>query len=143
MGVRIAAGLVAVGMASTLVVGGASADPKSGGTVPLECDNGSSYVVNTNGNGEFTPGLVDGGTAVFVPVGFGEFTGTIRDASGAVVDTFTEPATSKGQSAKGVKDAVTCTFSFAEVSDGSDPEFPEGWSFEGSGSVVARLTPSR
>lgn len=143
MGFRIAGGIVALGMASTLVVGAASAEPNSE-QVPLECDNGQSYVVEVNGNGEFTPGRVVGSTAVLVPIAFGEFTGTVRDENGNVVETFTEPGTTtKGQSAKGVKDPVTCTFEFSEVSDGSDPEFPEGYTFEGSGSVVARITPSR
>lgn len=129
-------------MASTLVVGAASADPKSE-LVPLECDNGKSYVVAVNGNGEFTPGHVVGGTAMLVPIAFGEFTGTLRDENGDVVETFTEEGATKGQSAKGVKDPVTCTFEFTEVSDGSDPEFPEGYTFEGSGTVVVRITPSR
>lgn len=143
MGLRIAGGLVALGIASTFVVGAAGAAPNSE-VVPLECDNGQSYVVEVNGNGEFTPGRVVGGTAVLVPVAFGDFTGTVYDENGDVVDTFTEPGPStKGQSAKGVKDPVTCTFEFTEVGDGSDPEFPEGYTFEGSGSVVARITPSR
>ena len=142
MGLRIAGGLVALGMASTLVVGAASADPNSE-VVPLECDNGQSYVVEVNGNGEFTPGRVVGGTAVLVPIAFGEFTGTVRDEKGNVVETFTEEGGTKGQSAKGVKNPVTCTFVFTEVSDGSDPEFPEGYTFEGSGEVVVRITPGR
>lgn len=142
MGLRIAGGLVALGMASTLVVGAAGAAPNSE-VVPLECDNGQSYVVEVNGNGEFTPGRVVGGTAVLVPVAFGDFTGTVRDESGNVVETFTEEGATKGRSAKGVKNPVTCTFEFTEVSDGSDPEFPEGYTFEGSGEVVVRITPGR
>ncbi|MGH9152227.1 MAG: hypothetical protein ACRD03_07505 [Acidimicrobiales bacterium] len=134
--------MVALGMASTLVVGAAGADPK-GEAIPLDCDNGQSYVVYVNGNGEFTPGHVADGTAVVVPVAFGEFTGTVRDPDGDVVETFSEPGSTKGRSAKGVKDPVTCSFSFSFVGDGSDPEFPEGYSFEGSGTVVVRLTPSR
>ena len=121
-------------MMSTLVVGAAGADPK-GEAIPLECDNGKSYTVNTNGNGEFTPGLVADGTAVFVPIAFGDFSFTVTDGSGNVVDSGTEPGAAKGQSAKGVKDAVTCTFSFSGTED--------GFTFTGSGSVVARITPSR
>jgi len=59
----------------------------------------------------------------------------VRDADGNVVDTFTEPASTKGQSAKGVKNPVRCTFEFTEQSD--------GFTFTGSGSVVVRITPSR
>ena len=121
-------------MMSTLVVGAAGADPK-GDVIPLECDNGQSYVVNTNGNGEFTPGLVADGTAVLVPVEFGPFSYTVTDGEGNVVESGSEPASAKGRSAKGVKDAVTCTFEFSGTED--------GFTFEGSGSVVARITPSR
>lgn len=134
MGLRIAGGLVALGMMSTLVVGAAGADPK-GEAIPLECDNGKSYNVNVNGNGQFTPGLVDDGTAVLVPVAFGTFSYTVTDAAGNVVESGSEPGGAKGRSAKGVKDAVTCTFSFSGTED--------GFTFEGSGSVIARITPSR
>jgi hypothetical protein len=33
------------------------------------------------------------------------------------------------------------TFSFSEVSDGSDPEFPEGFSYTGAGEVRVFATP--
>lgn len=123
-------------MASTLVVGAAGAAPKEAETVPLECDNGQSYVVVTSGNGDFTPGRVVGSTAVFVPIGFGRFTGTVTNAAtGEVVETIDDPPTWKGQSAKGVKDAITCTFSFSGTED--------GFTFVGGGSVVARMTPGR
>ena len=141
MRAKVAGAFFTLGMASTLLGGGAGADPKAD-VFPLVCDNGHTYQASANGNGEFTPAHDNGGTAVFVPVSFGPFTGTIRNAQGQVVDTFTEPASAKGQSAKGLKDPVTCTFSFTEVSDGSDPEFPAGYTFSGSGSAVVRLTPS-
>ena len=134
MGLRIAGGLVALGVASTLVAGSAGADP--GETIPVDCDNGNSYVLNVNGNGEFTPGRVVGGTAVFVPVGFGPFTGTVtEDATGQVVETINEPATWKGQSARSVTNPVTCTFEFSGTE--------HGFTFRGSGSVVAKITPRR
>lgn len=142
---RFAAGFVALGMAglgSTMVVGAANADPTSGGTFPLVCNNGNTYSAVSNGNGEFTPALDLGGTSAFVPVSFGTFTGTVRDAQGNVVDSFTEEGSAKGQSAKGLKNPVTCTYSFSEVSDGSDPEFPAGYTFSGSGTAVVRITPS-
>lgn len=136
MGFRIAGGLVALGMASTLVVGAASADPKGGETIPLDCDNGESYVVVTSGNGEFTPGHLADGTGMLVPIGFGAFTGTVTDdATGEVVETIDEPPVWKGQSAKSAKDAVTCTFEFGGSED--------GFTFAGSGSVVARIVPGR
>ena len=140
---RTAVGIAALGCASTLLAGIAGADPTRGEAVPLVCDNGQTYLVAVNGNGEFTPGHDTESTTTFVPVSFGTFTGTLRDPSGNVVETFSEPGASKGRSAKGVKDPVTCTFSFTEVSDGSDPHFPAGYTFSGSGSVVVRIVANR
>lgn len=138
---KVAGAIFTLGIASTLLGGTAGADPH-GETFPLECSNGHTYEASANGNGLFTPAHDNGGTSVFVPVSFGPFTGTVRDAQGHVVDTFTEPGSDKGQSAKGLKDPVTCTFTFTEVSDGSDPQFPAGYTFSGSGSAVVRVTPS-
>lgn len=143
MGHRRAAGLLAFGIASTFWMGTAGADPTKGEVFPISCDNGKSYEVVSNGNGDFTPAHDVGSNATLVPVSFGAFTGTITDGNGNVVETFNEPAESKGQSAKGLKNAVTCTFSFSEVSDGSHPDFPLGYTFTGSGSAVVRITPSR
>ena len=142
MRIKIAGGF-ALGLVVSLVPSLAGADPSGGETFPLVCNNGTTYQATSNGNGEFTPAHDLGGTGVFVPVSFGTFSGTIRNAQGQVVDSFTEPGTSKGQSAKGLSNPVTCTFSFTEVSDGSDPEFPAGYTFSGTGSAVVRLTPGR
>lgn len=38
---------------------------------------------------------------------------------------------------------MNCTFTFTEVGGGSDPEFPAGLSFTGSGSVLVKITPSK
>lgn len=124
------------------VVTPASAERAGAETIPVECDNGQSYDVVTNGNGEFTPAHIVGSTGTLVPVAFGEFTGTVTSASGEVLATFTEEGSAKGQSGKN-RDLLECTFSFSEVSDGSDPEFPAGSVFTGSGSVTAFLTPAK
>jgi len=142
MGHRSTQGLLAFGVASTLLMGTAGADPK-GNVFPITCDNGQSYDVAVNGNGEFSPAHDTASNATLVPVSFGPFTGTVRDLDGNVVESFTEPGASKGQSAKGLKNAVTCSFSFTEVSDGSDPGFPAGYTFSGSGTAVVRITPNR
>ena len=42
-------------------------------TVALVCDNGDTFDVAVNGNGEFTPGRIVGDTGVLVPTSFGEF----------------------------------------------------------------------
>jgi hypothetical protein len=145
VGHRVIAGLAAVGVASAIWSGSATADPKGGDTFTLNCDNGRTYTVATpKGQGEFTPAFNTEGTGVLVPVSFGNFSGVVRNAQGQIVETFSEPGTqSKGQSTKGLKNPVTCTFTFTEVSDGSDPEFPAGYTFTGSGTVVVRITPSR
>ena len=73
---------------------------------------------------------------------FGEFHGTVLDTEGNVVDEFVDEGdVPKGQSAKNKSDILECTFSFTEVSDGSDPEFPEGYTFIGEGEVRVFATP--
>lgn len=134
---RILGGVAAFAAASALSVGPAGAH---GGhedfVLPLVCDNGTTYLVEVSGNGDFTPARDIASTSVFVPVAFGAFTGTLKDPAGNVVESFTEPAVSKGNSAKGLKDPVNCTFNFSETDEA-------GFTFTGSGSAVLRMTPSR
>jgi hypothetical protein len=133
------AGVAAFGIASALLVGTAGADPSKGDTVPLVCDNGKAYTVVVNGNGEFTPAHDLNSNTVFVPVSFGSTTITAVLPDGTVM-TFTEPGSSKGQSAKGLKNPVTCTFTFSFTSDGSDPNGPPaGTVVTGTGTVVVRV----
>ena len=121
-------------------VGTASADPK--GSVTLLTCGGTTNEVVVAGNGNWTPAHDSNSNVVFIPTWFGDFHGTVRDAEGNVVDEFVEEADSpKGQSAKRKGDILDCTFSFTEVSDGSDPEFPEGYTFTGEGEVRGFATP--
>ena len=145
MKARLLTALVASAAAFALTLAPAGADPTKGERFELMCDNGRTYsVVVAPGNGAFTPAFDTNSNAVLIPVSFGEFTGVIRDGAGNVVAEFTEPGgDSKGGRRKGLRNPVTCTFSFTEVSDGSDPEFPLGFSFTGSGTVVGRVTPGR
>jgi hypothetical protein len=122
-------------------VGAAGADPK-GGVTHLTCDDGGSYEVVVAGNGNWTPAHDTNSNTIFVPTWFGDFHGTVRDADGNVVEDFVEEGDfPKGQSAKNKGDILECTFSFTEVSDGSDPEFPEGFTFTGEGEVRGFATP--
>ena len=139
---RLAGGLAALGLALAATTGAAGADPK-GETCELECDNGETYEVITSGSGDFTPALVVDSNTVLVPVEFGAFHGVVRNPAGAIVDEFNDPPTPKGQSGKNLKDPVECEFSFFEVSDGSDPEFPAGFTFSATGSVTVRVVPGR
>lgn len=134
----VAIGTLACGMAmggST----GAYADPKGGEALSLTCGSQTLLVHIAPGNGDYTPALVDGTNQVLVPHAFGEFTGSVYNAQGGLVDSFTEPPSHKGSGKQ--QGDLTCSYSFDEVSDGSDPEFPAGYRFVGSGTVTGKLAP--
>jgi hypothetical protein len=115
-----------------------SADPK-GETIPVICDNGTTYWVAVNGNGAFTPGHDVNSTAMLVPTSFGEFHGVITDSTGAVIDEFTDPAMTKGNSTKQRATSLSCTFTIVEQFD--DPDLGT-LTFTGSGSVQGFVTPA-
>ena len=124
--------LVAGGLALGVAAAPVAAHPKDAETFPLVCDDGNTYIVTTNGNGEFTPAHDTDSNTVFVPLSFGDFHGTVTDSEGNVEE-FTEPGVAKGQSGKNAKNTVTCTFSFSGTED--------GMTFEASGSVTGYATP--
>lgn len=113
----------------------ASADPK-GETFALTCE-GTTYIVVVGGNGLFTPAHDTGGNTNFVPVSFGEFTGTVTDENGDVVDTFTEPPATKGA---GKNADLDCSYTFTGTFE--DPELGL-LTFAGTGTVSGFATPSR
>jgi hypothetical protein len=121
-------------------VGTAAADPNESVT-ELTC-GGTTYETVVAGNGNWTPAHDSDSNVIFIPTWFGDFHGTVLDTEGNVFDEFVEEADSpKGESAKTKGDILECTFSFTEVSDGSDPEFPEGFTFVGEGEVQGFATP--
>jgi hypothetical protein len=132
--------LVGLATAAAILIGPnvANADPK-GEVVPLVCDNGLAIDVAVSGNGLWTPGHDTDSTAMLIPVSFGEFTGTITDEEGNVVETFTDPPATRGQSTKAPRDYITCTFTFSDTFE--DPELGL-LTFEGSGSVTGFVTPA-
>ena len=133
LGVATAAALIA-GSA-----GAATADPTNAkDTLPIQlaCDNGHTYTVVANGNGQFTPAHDLDSNAVVVPVAFGEVTATLTDPDGNVVDSETDPPVSKGSSAKNPNATTNCSF-FASATD------PDGFTFTLNGTVTALITPSR
>lgn len=143
-------GLLAFGLTWAGPVGSASAHGGDEPPLPLSCANGETYyVVVVPGHGRFTPAHDVQTTAVFIPVSFGDFTGTISTAKGRVVKTFTEPGDTKGSGKQ--QDTTECTFSFTEAFTvtqeeaaqvpESDPWYlPAGkYVFEGRGSVVAQI----
>lgn len=118
----------------------ATADPK-GETLDVTCDNGRTYTVTTNGNGEFTPAHDTSSTTVLVPTSFSGFSYTVTDADGNVVDSGSEDGvTYKGRSQRARGTSVTCTFSATETF--MDPELGE-LTATFTGGVAGFTTPAR
>jgi hypothetical protein len=125
----IAVGATIAGIAATPAFAASEKE-----TIPLECDNGNSYVVEVNGNGGWTPARDTESNQVFVPLAFGDFVSTVTFPDGTSI-TETEPGAAKGKGNAGTKtgDTVMCTFSFEGEEDGVH--------FEGTGSVTGYITP--
>jgi len=132
------------GLALVAAAGPVAADPVNAPEathVPLTCDNGHTYDAVVNGDGDFSPAHDLNSNKMLVPTSFGEFTGTITDSEGNVLDSFTDPPSSKGQSGKKHrKTATSCTFTFGETFE--DPELGT-LTFSGAGSVTGFVTPAR
>jgi hypothetical protein len=125
------------------VVGTAAADPVNAPAafvVPLVCDDGASYEVVVNGNGEFGVGHDLASNTILIPTAFGPFRGVITDDEGNVLDEFTEPPSTKGNSTKGRQTSISCTFVIDDTF--TDPEFGV-LHFHGEGSVVGFTSPAR
>ena len=137
---RAMTALVVGGMVMAGSVGTAGADPK-GFPVQLHC-GGTTYDAVTAGNGEFTPAHDLESNTVFIPLAFGEFSGTLTHVeSGQVVDSFVDPATTeKGSAQPRGRTVMECTFTFVdeftatEEDDGLIPG--DDYRFEGSGEVT-------
>ena len=134
----IISGLV---LAGTIGFASGTAGAASSLTINLTCGT-TTDAVTGNGNGQWTSVRSTTSTRVYIPVSFGAFTGTVRDANGTIVEQFTDPGGQvKGKNGTGVSNTTTCSYAFSEVSDGSDPDFPAGFTFEGSGDVTLLWTP--
>jgi hypothetical protein len=130
--------VAASGLALAGQVGSAWADPKvEEAPIELVCGT-TTYHVVTKGNGDWVAAHDVDSTLVFVPHAFTEFRGELRDEQGNLLDSFVEEGYVKGSGKQ--KNDQTCTYSFSEVSDGSDPEFPAGYTFTGGGGVVVQIT---
>lgn len=127
--------LVAAGLAVVVAAPAGAAPVRE--TVPLVCDNGKTYTAEVNGNGNFTPARDVASNTVLVPLAFGDFSGTVTDSEGNVVDEFSDPGIAKGQSGKNAKNTITCTFEFNETFT----EEGETYTFSGGGSVTGYTTP--
>ena len=102
--------------------GAAVADPAvSGDLATLICDNGETYTVAVNGNGEFTPAHDVDSTHTLVATSFGATTITLATADGTVIDTFGDPPSAKGGQA-GKDRATTTACDFQLVTQFPDEE---------------------
>ena len=133
---------------TSAVLGGVTvlASPASAATevIPLTCDNGQTYNVAVNSNGDFTPARIIGSTGVLVPVSFGEFTFTATAPDGTVLFSETEPGSAKGAgnvAAHNPAPTFTCTFSESFVNNGEIPDLPIGTVLTFSGSATVFITP--
>ncbi len=108
----------------------AGADPiNAKNSLQLQAVCGSqTYSVVVNGNGEFTPAHILGGTSVFIPTAF-DITFTFTPTGGP---TMTE--TDTAVKAAPIRDTITCTIPLQSFS------FPEG-TVTIQGTVTGFLTP--
>ncbi len=129
--IGIAAGI----LASFALVGtalGAPSNAKNSETFDLVCDNGETYEIVVNGNGEWTPGhILAGGVAI--PTAF-DITGTYTDPDGNEFPVEESYAKGQGKGKAGQRhEAVSCTFEFFF----EDPD--TGETFEAIGTVEGFL----
>lgn len=128
----------ALGTVALIGIGApAVADPinaKNSSVIDLECD-GTTHEVVVNGNGRWSPAHDAHSNAIFVPVWFGEITGTVTDSEGTVIDTFTDSPMTKGA---GKHAEIHCTFTDTGTFD--DPELGE-LTFSVTGEVAGFVTP--
>ena len=133
-------GSLAAGLAMPLSVGSSAlADPKNGDRFTLTCGSTAYEVVVSPGSGEWTPAHDTGSNRTFIPHAFTGFVGDVYDTEGNLVDHF-EDSEVHTQGIGKQKNDVACKYSFEFVIDGSDPEFPEGYTFIGSGDVTGQLS---
>jgi hypothetical protein len=130
----------ALGTVALITVGApAVADPVGSpraSVIELMCD-GTTYHAAINGNGNWgSPAHDVDSTMVFVPVRFGEISGTITDPEGNTEPLFTDPPATKGAGKHADLDCTfTDTFSFTEPGVG---EFTINVSGEVSGFIAHR-----
>jgi hypothetical protein len=137
--------LTVAAVATALVAGGAplaAAAPPEREIIPLVCDDGQTFSVEVNGNGEFTPGRVVGTNQVLVPVSFGEFTFRAVLPDGTMIED-SEPGSAKGGGnvqAHNPRPTVTCTFEITEVLEEEQDGLPTGTGVTFGGEVTGFLT---
>lgn len=130
--VRLTVAAAATLPLAVLAVAPASAAPPQAGHVTVQCGS-TTYQTWVNGNGAWTPAHDLGSTSTLVPLAFGPSTFTVTDPSGVVVDSGTDPGSTKGQSAHSAG-GQWCTYWLS----GTDPD---GFTFSVTGGVLGKVTP--
>ena len=101
--------VAAVGPLSALLAGPAGADPvnaKKAEVIALDCDTLGTLEIATNGNGDWTPGLVTSGNRVLIPYKF-HFEFTPTGSSETFTEDVAKPAPRNGRN-------DVCTFAVTE-----------------------------
>lgn len=137
----LARAMTVAGLSAGLAVPGlgtAWAQPSKAETFQLTCGD-TTYTVWGNGQGEWTPVHDTSGHITFVPHQFINFSGTVYDLQGNVYQEFSDEFVQTQGSGK-QKNDVRCTYTFDDVSDGTDPEEPPaGYRFVGGGDVTGQV----
>jgi hypothetical protein len=129
-GRRLVAVLAGSASAGALVAAPAMAAPVNSPqaeTIQASCPGGNVAIVPAPGNGDWTPGFIVGTHRVVIPY---RFVFTVRDASGAVVESDTQ-----AKSAPIPRGAITCTFAETFTEDG------QTFTFTGTVTGVVRGKP--
>jgi hypothetical protein len=127
--VTLGAVIALLTLLSAGVVSAAPTNAAKGQVLDLVCDNGHTYMIAVNGNGDFSPGhIIDGGTGNLIPVSF-ELVWT--DEQGSVIgsDAFSKPGVKNGVNG----DLIACTF--------EETFEDQGQTYTVSGTVIGFLTP--
>lgn len=139
----VTAAALGVAFAFTGAAGASAAPPDAEILSGVECDNGQTYDVWVNGNGDFTPGHVVDSTTVFVPISFGDVAFTVVTPDGAVTEIEEEHTLAKGQgkvATHNPREAVSCTFSETFVLEVEEMGFPAGSEVTFTGTVVGYVS---
>ena len=126
---RVCAAVIVLTAALTAgVATGAPVNARNTATITVTCPSETISGVVILVRGEFTPAFAIGSNTVFIPIAFGEFTGTGVDADGNVLFTVDEPPLAKGSAVPRNGKLVDCTGVI-------DLDFPGGH-FTGSSTVI-------
>jgi hypothetical protein len=128
---RVLTAAACLAFATAVMVPVAAADPinaKSATQISAIC-SGHSIMVVVNGNGEFTPAHVVGGTSVFIPTAF-NITFTFTPTGGSPM-----PETDTSSKAAPITNTTTCTIPLQTLFSG-----PEGTATI-QGTVTGFFTP--